>query len=50
MAGYEKIKETKDVTQGFGAFLTSGRMDLILVEMRKLSFGHFNLKYYCIIK
>lgn len=46
----KKMEETKDVTQGFLALLTSGRIDLILTEMKKLSFGHFNLKHYCIIK
>lgn len=46
----KKMEETKDVTQGFLALLTSGRIDLILIEMKKFSFGHFNLKHYCIIK
>lgn len=30
MKGYEKMKETKGVTQGFGGLLTFGGMDLIM--------------------
>lgn len=42
--GYEKMKGTKGVTQGFLVLLTFRRMGLVLIEMRKLSFGHFNMK------
>lgn len=40
MKGHEKMKDTKGVTEGFGALLAFGRMDLILIEMKKFSFGH----------
>lgn len=46
----KKMKETKHVTQGFGALLIIGRMKFILIEIKKLSLGHLNLKHYWISK